>query len=826
MSTLRITSIEEEPVAGRRPDDLGPVTFERLAPGGARWHPYADLFPWIEGPALAEFNADIAANGVRQPIVFLDGQILDGRNRYMAARQAGIEYPRCDYVGADPLGFVVSHNLRGRRHLTESQRAMVAAKLANLGVGRPAAAAVLETDGGANPPIGGISTEAAAKALNVGERSIERAKTVREHGTPELVAAVERGDAAVAAAEAIARLPQARQEEILAQVAASPEGKRAFAKVAKEAHRERQETKKNARAVREEILGMRQARLPQAKFGVILADPEWRFEPRSRASGMDRAADNHYPTSSLEVIKSRDVPSIAADDCVLFLWATAPMLPQALEVMAAWGFTYRSHQVWRKAQAGVLVYGTGYWFRNAHELVLVGTRGNVPAPAMGTQPASIFDAPPRKHSQKPGDVHAMIEAMFPTLPKIELNAREAREGWSAWGNEAPEEAAAPRVVGRDRHIEILRDIARGHRSGMHDPADPDVGALIAAGEISVSKGHRGRILAPGIAKLEELDGAAAEEAAATSEPKKPRAKKEPKKDEWQLRRERIASRAEAILAATRGDLDEIIADYRETLAAGHAAALAGDDEAWRASCERREALVLAANGGDQFGAAVNERPTALLAACRGEPGVAPLWGQAGVFRLEVDGVPVLVDVGSRWGSSIDVGLHAMSFGHKFPSETGYRSIPSLWPAEGTTIDEAVAIGFRGLLKEKPSEGLPPGPYYPENVYAPMADGRLSMRRRGVPIDPESPPPGYDWPAIFALFQAWRDSWGRGRPKAGERRFPKSTHRGTLIIDLDGSELRPVAEFPTSGAYVFDHQGIPANRYRLVRDGAFPEGPAE
>jgi N6-adenosine-specific RNA methylase IME4 len=75
---------------------------------------------------------------------------------------------------------------------------------------------------------------------------------------------------------------------------------------------------------------------------------------------MDRAADNHYPTSCTEVIAARDVASIAADGCVLFLWATAPMLPQALEVLTAWGFEYRSHVVWVKDHIG-----TGYWFRTS-----------------------------------------------------------------------------------------------------------------------------------------------------------------------------------------------------------------------------------------------------------------------------------------------------------------------------------------------------------------------------------------------------------------------------------------------------------------------------
>lgn len=201
--------------------------------------------------------------------------------------------------------------------------------------------------------------------------------------------------------------------------------------------------KRERRAEREARLGAGQAAgnlaLPQKKYGVILADPEWRFEPYSRDTGMDRAADNHYPTSTTDVIASRDVASIAADDCVLFLWATAPMLPQALLVMAAWGFEYKSHYIWAKDRIG-----TGYWNRNAHELLLVGVKGSIPAPAPGTQRPSVIEGRVTRHSAKPEVFLEMIEDYFPTLPKIELNRRgPARPGWQPWGNEAQ---AAPEAA--------------------------------------------------------------------------------------------------------------------------------------------------------------------------------------------------------------------------------------------------------------------------------------------------------------------------------------------------------------------------------------------
>jgi N6-adenosine-specific RNA methylase IME4 len=168
----------------------------------------------------------------------------------------------------------------------------------------------------------------------------------------------------------------------------------------------------------------------QPVYGVIYADPPWRFEPWSRSTGMDRAADNHYESMSLDEIKAIQIP--AAPDSVLFLWATQPMLPQALEVMAAWGFAYVSHWVWEKDRIGL-----GYWSRNVHELLLIGTRGDVPAPLPGTQVESIVQAPRGAHSAKPEVFARIIEQMFPAVARLEMFGRTRRDGWDVWGNEAP-----------------------------------------------------------------------------------------------------------------------------------------------------------------------------------------------------------------------------------------------------------------------------------------------------------------------------------------------------------------------------------------------------
>ena len=152
------------------------------------FHPVANIFPLVEDAEFDELVADIRQHGLHEPIVVYEDKILDGRNRYRACQAAGTEPAFTAYTGADPVSYVVSLNLR-RRHLSESQRALVAAKLAILGHG------VRQSGKFAAVPTQG---EAAA-LLNISERSVRSAREVHEHGAPELVRAVERGAISVSA---------------------------------------------------------------------------------------------------------------------------------------------------------------------------------------------------------------------------------------------------------------------------------------------------------------------------------------------------------------------------------------------------------------------------------------------------------------------------------------------------------------------------------------------------------------------------------------------------------------------------------------------------
>lgn len=390
------------------------VRYERLPNPAARWHPLADIFPWIEGAAFNELVEDVRRNGVLEPIVMFEGMILDGRNRYMAAREAGIEYPLTDYTGDDPLGFVIAMNLK-RRHLTESQRGMVHARLAKLPKGRP----------DENTAIAAITQEQASRLLNVSVDTGQRARQVIERGTPELIAAVESGDVAVSLAAQIAREPLPVQQEIVARGPAE-------IKAAYKAIRATElETSRTARIEKIEAISAGNTDLDTSRrYPIILADPPWRYE-NPPIGATNRAIENHYPTMDLAEICALPVSEIAADDALLYLWATAPKLPECLRVIEAWGFEYRTHIVWVKDKIGM-----GYHARNQHELLLIAKRGTMPPPKAGEQPSSVIEAAREGHSAKPAIFAETIERLYPGVGKIELFCRAPREGWAVWGNQA------------------------------------------------------------------------------------------------------------------------------------------------------------------------------------------------------------------------------------------------------------------------------------------------------------------------------------------------------------------------------------------------------
>jgi len=170
--------------------------------------------------------------------------------------------------------------------------------------------------------------------------------------------------------------------------------------------------------------------LPEGIFDIILADPPWPYYLPLRG-----APDAHYKTMSLEDICSLEVEGVSiqekiADNAILFLWATNPQNKVAHRVIESWGFTYVTNMAWVKDR-----WGTGYYLRGKHELLLIAKRGDIPPPIEEVRPSSVLNAPVREHSRKPDEVYDMIEKMYPNRRYLELFARNVREGWTAWGLE-------------------------------------------------------------------------------------------------------------------------------------------------------------------------------------------------------------------------------------------------------------------------------------------------------------------------------------------------------------------------------------------------------
>lgn len=187
------------------------------------------------------------------------------------------------------------------------------------------------------------------------------------------------------------------------------------------------------RGQRKEELIAKAAALPPDQYRVIYADPPWKYgDERTGLEGYsDSAAAAQYPTMPLIDICAMKVRDMAAPDSVLFLWATFPLLPDALEVVKAWGFSYKTAFVWDKQRANM-----GNYHNACAELLIVATRGSC-TPELDKRAPQVIAEARGKHSAKPESFRALIDTLYPTGPRIELFRRgEAPEGWTVWGNEA------------------------------------------------------------------------------------------------------------------------------------------------------------------------------------------------------------------------------------------------------------------------------------------------------------------------------------------------------------------------------------------------------
>jgi len=383
---------------------------------------YEALLPKLTEPEFQELKESIRKDGLHYTLAInKGGVILDGHHRLRACRELGIE-PKVEVKVFENVllekKFVIESNLK-RRHLNKFQRGKLVLPLLEiekeLAKQRQGERTDLTGTSGKyfpdvtkpkrqRKPLTQEQKEArklkaklrrdekkktgielkkpnrartnVARKVQLSDRTLEKVKDILDKGSEELKQKVESGQTSISYAHKIIK---------------------------------RQERKIN------------QPPLPKEKFNVIYADPPWEYNLGLRGDPAE-----HYSTMTQEQILALKIPT--AEDAILFLWATNPKLEEALQVMKAWGFEYKTNLVWVKDK-----FGTGYYVRGQHELLLIGKKGLIPIPDESKRPSSVFFANRENHSKKPEKAYELIEQMYPNCKNLELFATKTRAGWTAWG---------------------------------------------------------------------------------------------------------------------------------------------------------------------------------------------------------------------------------------------------------------------------------------------------------------------------------------------------------------------------------------------------------
>lgn len=352
------------------------------------YHPVANIFPMMRDDEFDALKRDISENGQLEPIWLHDGQIIDGRNRYLACIELGIEPHFRTWSGEGSLvSFVMSLNLH-RRHLSSSQKAVVALEILPMleseawerrttGVNQHSSPVEIIP-----PPSGsGKSREIAAEIVQTNPRYVSDAKKIKAEA-PEFIPRIMSGEMTI---------PQVKREIVFRERKEAPE-------------------------------------LPSEKYRIIYADPPWKYGN----NGLEDYghAERHYPTMSISELCQLPIEKLSDANSVLFLWVTSPLLAESFDVIKAWGFKYKTSFVWDKIK-----HNFGHYNSVRHEFLLICTKGSCTP-----DQRKLFDSVQsiertEKHSQKPQEFRNIIDEIYTKGKRIELFARENFAGWDSWGNE-------------------------------------------------------------------------------------------------------------------------------------------------------------------------------------------------------------------------------------------------------------------------------------------------------------------------------------------------------------------------------------------------------
>lgn len=203
-------------------------------------------------------------------------------------------------------------------------------------------------------------------------------------------------------------------------------------------------------------------------YGTVLADPPWRFTNRTGKMAPEHRRLSRYSTMTLGQILDLPVEPLVADKSHLYLWVPNALIAEGMQVMARWGFKYKTNLVWYKIRkdGGPDGRGVGFYFRNVTELVLFGVRGSLRTRAAGRRQTNVIASNKRGHSRKPDELYDIVERCSPG-PYLELFARHRRAGWTQWGDQAPDAATVECAPILKPNHDLFGNNPSGGRAGEH-----------------------------------------------------------------------------------------------------------------------------------------------------------------------------------------------------------------------------------------------------------------------------------------------------------------------------------------------------------------------
>lgn len=377
------------------------------------FHELASIFPMMGEAEYRALVQDIAKQGLLEPIWLYEGEIIDGRNRYQACQELGISPRFRTWRGrGSPLAFVISLNL-SRRHLTSSQKAVVA-----LEVEKRLAKEAKQQQGKRTDLLQKLAKRflplhaaaEAGKLVGTNRNYVVTAKKI-EKTAPELLDTVRAGTLTIPDARQLSRLPSAQRKSVQRLV---EEG-------------QARNVKEGMRKIRlaDQVQAIKEMELPKGKYHVLVADPPWPYTKRS--SDTTHRGTIPYPSMTLDDIEALDVAALAYEDCILWLWTTNAFMADAYRVAGSWGFEVKTILTWAKDRMGL-----GDWLRGQTEHCLLAVKGK-PVVTLSNQ-TTLLHGRVGEHSEKPEEFYRLVESLCPGS-KCEIFSRRRREGWNTFGSE-------------------------------------------------------------------------------------------------------------------------------------------------------------------------------------------------------------------------------------------------------------------------------------------------------------------------------------------------------------------------------------------------------